>query len=228
MFVVVNPYSGVQPGETAPEFTLPAVDRAGHVSLSDYRGKSAVLLAIYRGLHCPFCRYAIAQLGMLTDRLRAERVEPLGVVATKLEMARLYLRHRPTRLPLVADPDLITHRAYRLPRPELTPELMKVVTETRTNATGELQEPLPIFEAGEALNRLHGFVRDDAYNAERATQLGPVSPGALPSAQLRGQFLIDRNGIVRWTNVECASDGVEGFGKFPTRDELLKIARTFA
>ena len=30
----------VQPGEPAPDFTLPAADRQGSVSLADYRGRS--------------------------------------------------------------------------------------------------------------------------------------------------------------------------------------------
>jgi len=41
----------VQPGEPAPDFTLPAVHRDGVVSLGDYRGKSAVLVAMLRGLY---------------------------------------------------------------------------------------------------------------------------------------------------------------------------------
>ncbi len=41
----------VQPGEPAPEFMLPAANREGSVSLTDYRGKSPVLLALYRGLY---------------------------------------------------------------------------------------------------------------------------------------------------------------------------------
>jgi peroxiredoxin len=41
----------VQPGEPAPDFTLPAANREGSVSLADYRGKSPVLLALYRGLY---------------------------------------------------------------------------------------------------------------------------------------------------------------------------------
>ena len=39
------------PGDAAPDFTLPAVNREGVVSLADYRGRSAVLLGLFRGLH---------------------------------------------------------------------------------------------------------------------------------------------------------------------------------
>jgi len=41
----------VRPGEPAPDFTLPAANREGSVSLADYRGRSPVLLAMYRGLY---------------------------------------------------------------------------------------------------------------------------------------------------------------------------------
>src|SRR5262245_15503819 len=61
----------ISPGEPAPNFALPAVGRDGLVSLDDYRGRSPVLLAMFRGLYCPFCRRAIAQLGATTESLRA-------------------------------------------------------------------------------------------------------------------------------------------------------------
>ena len=38
--------------------------------------------------------------------------------------------------------------------------------------------------------------------------------------QLRGQFLIDRDGIVRWRSIE-ASRGLEGIGRSPTAEEML-------
>ena len=44
--------------------------------------------------------------------------------------------------------------------------------------------------------------------------------------QLKAQFLIDQDGIVRWANVECAADGLAGIGKFPSADEILTAART--
>jgi peroxiredoxin len=48
--------SPLQPGQVAPDFTLAAVEREGTVSLANYRGRSAVLLTINRGLWCSFCR----------------------------------------------------------------------------------------------------------------------------------------------------------------------------
>ena len=44
-------------------------------------------------------------------------------------------------------------------------------------------------------------------------------------SQFTGQFLVDRDGIVRWSNIECAQEGPAGIDKFPTDEELLAAAR---
>jgi len=36
---------------------------------------------------------------------------------------------------------------------------------------------------------------------------------------------VDRQGIVRWSNIECAQDGLAGIDKFPTDEELVEVAR---
>ena len=41
----------VAAGESAPDFTLPRAHGDGTVSLADYRGRSPVLLALFRGLY---------------------------------------------------------------------------------------------------------------------------------------------------------------------------------
>jgi peroxiredoxin len=41
----------LRPGDPAPHFALPAVNREGKVSLDDYRGRSPVLVGLFRGLH---------------------------------------------------------------------------------------------------------------------------------------------------------------------------------
>jgi len=41
----------VAPGERAPDIVLPSGHGEGTVSLADYRGKSPVLVALFRGLY---------------------------------------------------------------------------------------------------------------------------------------------------------------------------------
>ena len=118
--------SPISPGEPAPDFTLPAVDRNENVSLVDYRGRNPVFLALMVGLWCPFCRRQIAQIGTLEGKLKALGVETLAVVATAPDNARLYFKFRPTRVRLASDPELSTHRAYGVPRPIPSPEFMAV------------------------------------------------------------------------------------------------------
>ena len=45
------------------------------------------------------------------------------------------------------------------------------------------------------------------------------------SPQLIGQFLIDPDGLVRWVNIECAREGLSGFRRFPSVDEVVAAAR---
>ena len=210
-----DPRPPVSPGEPAPDFALPAVDGTSTVSLADYRGKSPVFLSLLIGLWCPFCRRHIAHMGTTEGKLKAVGVETLGVVATQPENAKLYFKFRPTRLRLGADPELTTHRAYRLPKPEVTPEFMTALGTTRINPTGELPQPLPVSEAGAALAKLDGFTGTETDQADMNRQF----------PQLKGQFLIDRDGIVRWANIECAAEGIAGVGKFPSDEEILKAAR---
>ena len=205
----------VQPGEPAPDFAVPAVQDDRTISLADYRGRTPLLLGLFPGLYCPFCRRAIAQMTATSEKLKALGVESLAVVGTELENARLYFTFRPTRLTLAADPHLTTHRSYRVPRPEPTPELMQTVETLRINPYGELPEPLPVQTVAAMLDRLDGFQRTSTDQREAESMF----------TQMKGQFLIARDGVVRWANIECGKDGLSGFGKFPTHEELMTAAR---
>jgi peroxiredoxin len=48
---VMEPRPPLKPGEPAPDFVLPSGHGEGTVSLAEYRGKSPVLLALFRGLY---------------------------------------------------------------------------------------------------------------------------------------------------------------------------------
>jgi peroxiredoxin len=205
----------VSPGQPAPHFTLPAVDGNSPISLSDYCGRSPLFLALLIGLWCPFCRRQIAQIGAIEGKLKAEGIQALGIVATLPENARLYFKFRPTRLRLAADPELTTHQAYGLPKPTPTPEFMQAIETTRINPFGDLPQPLPVMQVVEAVAKADGYTENDIDRADMQRQW----------PQLKGQFLIDRDGIVRWTYIECATEGPAGFGKFPSVDEIIAAAR---
>ena len=205
----------LQPGEPAPDFTLPAVHRDGTVSLADYRGRSPLLLAFFRGIYCPFCRRHIARLGLARDKLLAAGVETLAVVASNLERTRLYFRYRPTRVPLAVDPELVSHRAFGISQFPVTPELMEALQTFRTDVMGELPQPLPLVEAANALDERDRFEVTETDTRE-AEQQFPLDTG---------QFLMDRDGIVRWVNLGIAKEGLAGVGKFPSDEELLAVAR---
>lgn len=207
----------VQIGEPAPEFTLPLANRDGTVSLRDYRGKRPLLLAIFRGLHCAFCRRHIAQLGSTRDRLREAGVDVLAVTASPPDRARLYLRFRPVKVALAADPDLTTHRLYGLPRPSPTPEFHDWLRSKYRGLAREMGTPLPETvsypEAVEAVGRLDDFEMTQGDWADRRRGEGLI-----------GQFLIDAGGIVRWRHVEGSTEAT-GLAGFPGNDELLAAAR---
>jgi peroxiredoxin len=205
----------VRPGEPAPDFTLPVVGQEGTISLSDFKGRQPVFLGMFRGLYCAFCRRAIAQMAVTRERLGDVGVESLAIVATDLANARLYFTYRPMRVRVAVDPECVTHGSYGVPKPEPTPDLVQTVTNLRVNPTGELPEPLPVPQAAMELDRLQGYEQTprDHVDFERTF------------TQMIGAFLVDRDGIVRWTDIECGREGLSGFGKFPATEHVLDAAR---
>ena len=217
--------SPLRPGQPAPDFVLPAVNREGQVSLDDYRGRSPVLIGLFRGLHCPFCRRQLVQLGTTQDKLQTVGVETMAVVNTPLERARLYFKYRPARVLLTADPEAATHRLFGVPEGVLVENeseaswaqgkvTMGQMQAALVNPTGELPEPQNVFVANETLNQRDGFELTEVDKQIAATH----------AFQLAGHFLLDRNGIVRWLQIEAA-DGPGGLAKFPSDDEIVAAAR---
>lgn len=203
--------------------SLPAVNREGTVSLEDYRGHRAVLIGLFRGLHCPFCRRQLVQLSRARVGLAEAGVEILAVVNTPLDRARLYFEYRPAPFVVLADPAAASHCAFGVPAITFTsaesgqwPDGFpySVFASTLVNPTGELGAPSTPFAVNAALNTMDGF------------QLTPVDEQifAAHGTQLVGHFLIDRFGIIRWTNVE-APTGPSEIGVLPKADNLVIAAR---
>jgi len=112
-------------------------------------------------------------------------VKTLGVVATDAERARLYFRFRRPRMPMGADPELATHRAYGLPNMPVPPEMWDAVERA---AVRELK--LPESPPGGAYQQLARF---DAYQVTTADN----ADFERHQAQLAGQFLVDARGASR-------------------------------
>jgi peroxiredoxin len=210
-------------GDPAPNFVLPAVNREGDVSLGDYRGRSAVLVGLFRGLHCPFCRRQLVQLGTLRDKLKALRVETMAIVNTPLERARLYFKHRPVQVLIAADPEAETHRSFGLPAGVIIEDeaqsawplrvTLKQLQSTRITHP-ELPTPMDPFGANEVLNRRDGFEPNEIDRQVAAAH----------GTQLAGYFLLDREANIRWLFIEAAVQ-MNDLTKFPSADEIVAAAR---
>jgi len=85
----------LQPGDRAPNVVLDAITRQGKISIDDFRGQKPVLVGLFRGLHCPFCRRQIAAMASLAGDLQQKGIESLTVVNTPIDRARLYFRYHP-------------------------------------------------------------------------------------------------------------------------------------
>ena len=154
-------------------------------------------------------------LGKTAERLQAIGVETLGIVASKAERARLFFRYRPVRCAVGADPDLHTHGAYGVPQTGVRPEITQAIVGAYRKLASELKLKVPDDQARDAIGRLDGFEVTESEQAEFQRH----------QIQFTAQFLVDRHGIVRWANIECAQEGVAGIDKFPTDEELLAAAR---
>jgi len=215
----------LQPGDDAPTFALPAVNRDGVIGLEDFRGKAPVLVVLMRGLHCPFCRRHVVQLGITRDKLEREGVETLAIVNTPTERARQYFQYRPTRVMLASDADVQTHRAFGLPKVGLVPDETDPATLQWPHRIAmsqflnlpvthdELPETKKLVEATHLLHEKDGYVFTDADQQMYAAH----------GTQMEGQFLIDSRGTIRWSYVEGAK-GLEDFMNFPAGDDKILAA----
>ncbi|MFB9980411.1 redoxin domain-containing protein [Mesorhizobium kowhaii] len=216
----------LQPGDRAPNLVLDAITQEGKIALDDFRGQKPVLVGLFRGLHCAFCRRHIAAQARLDPELREKGVESLTVVNTPIERARLYFRYHPMpNLLAASDPERASHRAFGLPNLEFTQNetnwpykvSMAAAKDMRVDMPGELPSPMDPFAASEFLDKKDHYELTEADEQMMATGHG----------QLIGQFLLDRQGIVRWSFTEVPEGGRYMFGA-PNPQELMSAVSQVA
>jgi len=150
------------------------------------------------------------QLGTTQEKLKEIGVETVAVVNAPLERAQLYFKYRPARVLLAADPEATTHRAFGLPAVALV-EDESAASWPLSATMGQL---LPAVRVAETVNKRDAFELVEADHqiiAAHGTQLG-------------GHFLIDREGIIRWGQIEAA-ERLGDLAKFPSDEEILRAAR---
>ncbi|ESX97946.1 redoxin domain-containing protein [Mesorhizobium sp. LNJC405B00] len=216
----------LQPGDRAPNLILDAITQEGKIALDDFRGQKPVLVGLFRGLHCAFCRRHIAAQARLDPELREKGVESLTVVNTPIERARLYFRYHPMpNLLAASDPERASHRAFGLPNLEFTQNetnwpykvSMAAAQDMRVDIPGELPGPMDPMTASAILDKKDHYELTEADEQMIATGHG----------QLIGQFLLDRQGIVRWSFTEVPEGGRYMFGA-PNPKELMSAVSQVA
>lgn len=212
----------LQPGDRAPNVVLDAITHEGKIAIDDFRGRKPVLVGLFRGLQCPFCRRQIATMAQLKAALEEKGVESLTVVNTPIARARLYFQYHPLpNLLAAADPERISHRAFGLANPEFTEDeddwphkiSMPSVMSLRVEMPGELPEPMNPVSASEYLQQLDGYEMTDDDHRMNAVAMG----------QLVGEFLLDRDGVVRWCFTEARPGGGNMF-RAPSPEEVMSAA----
>ena len=212
----------LQPGDRAPEVVLDAIAHDGKVALHEFRGRSPVLIGIFRGLHCPFCRRQIAAFSRIDGALRERGVETIAVVNTPVERARLYFRFHPIpNIIAASDPERVSHQAFGLPNLVFTENEtdwprkvgMDVAATMRIDVPGELPGPMSPDAAAEILNKKDGYAMTEVDLRMEAAGHG----------QLIGEFLVDRDGVVRWSFTEADGMGQNMF-RHPNPEDVLSAA----
>jgi peroxiredoxin len=92
----------LQPGDTAPEFTLPATV-GDKVTLSDYRGKKNVLLMFYPLDFSPVCSVENRECTEMLPTKGADDVQVLGISVDSLWSHKAFAAQNHITYPLLAD-----------------------------------------------------------------------------------------------------------------------------
>lgn len=100
-------------GSLAPDFKLTATN-GRQISLTDFRGRSNVIVFFIRETTCPQCRTHVAQLGKIYDQFREADTEVIVVLGEGMEKAREYAAGIGLPFPILCDPDREVYHLYEL------------------------------------------------------------------------------------------------------------------
>lgn len=100
-------------GSLAPNFKLPATN-GQEIALSDFRGKSNVIVFFIRETSCPQCRTHVTQLGRMYEQFREAGAEIIVILGEDVEKAREYAESINLPFPILSDPNRDVYHLYEL------------------------------------------------------------------------------------------------------------------
>jgi peroxiredoxin len=110
----------VSVGAPAPDFS--AIDADGMAfRLSDLRG-SPVLLKFFRGYWCPYCVAELKQLDESAKEFAALGIKLVALSSDRVDELRPFKQKQGWAITLLADPELVVHRQYRVEFRKFTPK----------------------------------------------------------------------------------------------------------
>ncbi|KXK13135.1 MAG: alkyl hydroperoxide reductase [Chloroflexi bacterium OLB14] len=100
-------------GSFAPDFKLLATN-GQVISLSDFRGKTNVILFFIRETSCIQCRIHVAHLGKMYEQFREAGAEILVVLGEDVEKSKKYANGLHLPFPILCDPERAVYHLYEL------------------------------------------------------------------------------------------------------------------
>ena len=100
-------------GSLAPDFKLVATN-GQFISLTDFRGKSNVIVFFIRETTCPQCKTHVTQLGKMYDQFREANTEVIVILGEDVNKSKEYADSINLPFPILADPDRAVYTLYEL------------------------------------------------------------------------------------------------------------------
>ncbi len=172
----------IQIDTKAPTFTLDSV-QGSPIRLADYQNHSNVLLWFSRGFTCPFCRAYMAQLQSAYNDFRGKQTEILQIGPNAVSRARQYFRTYQLFFPYLCDPDKRLYSVYGMADQGPIQAQKNTAAVMRFSAASGQSDETRRAVAVDMLNS--SFIQRLQHHALTAVE--------------QGLFLIDKQGIVRWS-----------------------------
>ena len=185
-------------GQPSPALTLPTV-QGETISLDALRGKQSAILWFSRGYACPFCRQQMARLQLAYPRFKETGGEILQIAPGPLRTAKFYFMTHKLFFPYLVDDTFESYERYGLSDRGFPASFYYETRSWVKSIFGGLAAQIVA-------------ARTDIWGRQIIRRLIHHTF----TAYEQGVFIVDREGIVRFTRV------VGAIGNIPSNEELLR------